>query len=679
MIALAKKRKIYKATKERKIITFFFLAILIIANIFLIHNILLFKNIETLLCICIITILLIMMFITIILSNKAKRKSKRVFTISLIAIILFTSVLLTGSFVIKKMYNKIYKISTNYTTHSTSIVTLNSNKANNIDDIKDNQIGILNDKSSIEGYEIPNQIIKDEKLDEKKVASYNSYVEMIQELLDGNIEYIFLPTNYTVMFSSIEGFEELANTTKIIYTRELEKESEKKAQPSKNLTEPFSILLMGVDSEYEGIENGSFNGDALLVLTFNPETLNTTILSIPRDSYIPITCMNNRRNKITNAGWYGETCVVNSVEKFLDIDIDYYFKINFKGVVSLVDAVDGIDIDVPYSFCEQNSNREWGRKTIFVDAGKQHLNGEQALAYARHRKVTDYMVYYCGSKYVKNANYWNDFIRGEHQQEVISGILNKLSDIKSFNTIEEILDSISNNTSTNMSIDTILSLYNIGKDILSKSNNANNSLSMQRLYLTGYDATIYDYNFIINQGTKLNLYNYIIYEDSLEEVIQAMKENLGLSDIKPNKSFSFSVEEPYTPYIIGQGQYSKIGVTLVPNWIGKDISKAEAFAKSYGITLKIDYIEGSSSYSIGQITSQSVPAGTDIDGVRNITLKVVNSIKKENNIKEDDDINNDTNDKNKSNNNNNNSNNNKENNNSLDNDIDNQLPEDLLP
>lgn len=249
VIALAKKRKIYKATKERKIITFFFLAILIIANIFLIHNILLFKNIETLLCICIITILLIMMFITIILSNKAKRKSKRVFTISLIAIILFTSVLLTGSFVIKKMYNKIYKISTNYTTHSTSIVTLNSNKANNIDDIKDNQIGILNDKSSIEGYEIPNQIIKDEKLDEKKVASYNSYVEMIQELLDGNIEYIFLPTNYTVMFSSIEGFEELANTTKIIYTRELEKESEKKAQPSKNLTEPFSILLMGVDSE----------------------------------------------------------------------------------------------------------------------------------------------------------------------------------------------------------------------------------------------------------------------------------------------------------------------------------------------------------------------------------------------------------------------------------------------
>ena len=61
---------------------------------------------------------------------------------------------------------------------------------------------------------------------------------------------------------------------------------------------------MGVDSEQENIKGASFNGDALMLITFNPKTLSTTILSIPRDSYIPIACFpNQKRNKITHAAW----------------------------------------------------------------------------------------------------------------------------------------------------------------------------------------------------------------------------------------------------------------------------------------------------------------------------------------------------------------------------------------
>ena len=71
--------------------------------------------------------------------------------------------------------------------------------------------------------------------------------------------------------------------------------------------------------------------------------------------------------------------------RLFDVNIDYYAKINFKGVVQLVDALGGIDVDVDYSICEQNSSRKWGKNTIYVEKGRQHLNGEQALAFARNR------------------------------------------------------------------------------------------------------------------------------------------------------------------------------------------------------------------------------------------------------------------------------------------------------
>ena len=86
--------------------------------------------------------------------------------------------------------------------------------------------------------------------------------------------------------------------TKVIFKQQ--KVLKKEINSKKDLTEPFTILLMGVDSEQEDISQGVFNGDSLLLLTFNPKTLSTTILSIPRDSYVPIACFEgNRRNKIT--------------------------------------------------------------------------------------------------------------------------------------------------------------------------------------------------------------------------------------------------------------------------------------------------------------------------------------------------------------------------------------------
>ena len=87
-------------------------------------------------------------------------------------------------------------------------------------------------------------------------------------------------------------------------------------------------------------------GDTLMIITFNPDTLQTTLVSIPRDTFVPIACRNDQYAKINSAAAYGTSCVIDTVSNFLDIDIDYYVKINFKGVVDLVDAIGGIEVDV---------------------------------------------------------------------------------------------------------------------------------------------------------------------------------------------------------------------------------------------------------------------------------------------------------------------------------------------
>ncbi len=149
---------------------------------------------------------------------------------------------------------------------------------------------------------------------------------------------------------------------------------------------------------------------------------------------------------------------MDTITNFTGIDIDYFVKINFKGVVKMVDTLGGVEVDVPYSFCEQDSNRKFGNNTIYVKAGLQTLYGEQALAFARNRHT---WPEYCGIEWSNYVS--NDFIRGQNQQTIIRALLNKIGDVKSLDTVYNLLDVIGDSMETNMTTSEILSFYNIAK------------------------------------------------------------------------------------------------------------------------------------------------------------------------------------------------------------------------
>ena len=518
-----------KLTKDKISFTFLIFNILILSLSigYFSYALILLKNIETILRIGIIIFLIFLSMLCIksIIKSIFKKKKIKIIITTIISIILSIIIIFIG-YNINKIYSTIAKLSTSSQTYSSSIVTLKESNYNSIDDIKNTRIGILNDKESIDGYQIPQEIINENNLN-NEIAEYNNYLDLVNDLLNNKIDLIFLPSNYSILFASINGLENLSDKTKVIYTKDKNIKIEQTLN-TKNLDEPFTILLMGVDSEKTEIKGSSFNGDSLILLTFNPKTLNATILSIPRDTYTSISCFaGQRKNKITHAAWYGESCMMNTIEKMFDIKIDYYIKINFKGVVNIVDTLGGINVDVPYSFCESNSNREIGNNMIYVKEGLQTLNGEQALALARNRHP---WTQYCSKEWTNYNS--NDFIRGQNQQLVIQAMLNKLKTINSIDTFYDMLNSISASMETNMSTETILSFYNIGKDILLKNTNSNSDLStligFERLYISGYDKNIVDYDSINNTGSKLALYNFVPYKGSIRDVSKAMKMNLGL-------------------------------------------------------------------------------------------------------------------------------------------------------
>lgn len=603
-----KKKKNNCKLNYRLLIMMMIMLLLFISNCYFIYSLLCLVGIETLIRITIIFILILLFLCFGIRYLRSYVLKKKRFNIYTIILLIYAVVLIMIGIFIQNTLNTLNNLTSDKTTYSISLVALSTEDNNNAKNITE-KVGILANTSNINENQIAKEIAEENKI--SNLQQYDDYFSLISALKNNEVKYIFLPSNYVLRFQNVDGLNiNLEKETKIIYTKTKEIKNE---TSNKSLTEPFTILLMGVDSEAEDISGASFNGDALMVITFNPKTLSTTILSIPRDSYVPIACFSNqKRNKITHAAWYGESCMINTIQNLLEVPIDYYVKVNFKGVVKLVDTLGGIDLEIPYAFCEQNSNRQWGENTIYVEAGLQTLNGEQALAYARNRHPNPS---YCSSKWTNYVS--NDFIRGQHQQEVLKAILNKLKSVSDLNTVYNLLDTISNNLETNMSKTEILSLYNIGKDILTKATgNVDELISMQRLYLSGIDAYIYD------TSSGLTLYNYVLYEESVEEVKNAMKENLELKEKEIIKTFSFDSTEEYEEKVIGKGNYKKLpDYKVVPDFIGDSKYQSNLTASQLG--LKVSYVYDSEvSGVVGTVVKQNYNPGTLVSKVSTLILTI---------------------------------------------------------
>lgn len=216
------------------------------------------------------------------------------------------------------------------------------------------------------------------------------------------------------------AFEEIEN-------RETSSKRTAKVEP---VEDNVSILFIGIDDSAErgqGADNA--RSDALILATLNQKTKTVKTLSIPRDAYVYVPSI-DRRDKITHAHARGGTiATIDTVENLLDVPVDYYVRMNFDAFIDIVDALDGIEVEVPYSLVELDEN---DNRVVNLKAGLQNLNGSEALALARTRKLD------------------SDIERGKRQQEILKAIASQAAKPSSILKYDGVIEALGDNTKTNM-------------------------------------------------------------------------------------------------------------------------------------------------------------------------------------------------------------------------------------
>ncbi|WP_084782055.1 polyisoprenyl-teichoic acid--peptidoglycan teichoic acid transferase TagU [Bacillus niameyensis] len=242
--------------------------------------------------------------------------------------------------------------------------------------------------------------------------------------------------------------------------------------------EPFSVLMLGVD-ERPGDKGRS---DTMIVITVNPEKNSMEMLSIPRDTRVPIVGK-GIDDKINHAYAFGGVEMsMNTVEKYLDIPIDYYIKMNMDGFKDIVDAVGGVTV---------NNDLDFSQGGHHYPVGNIELDGDAALSYARMRK--------------NDAR--GDFGRQMRQRQVIEGVMERGANISALWKYDDVLKALSNNVETNL---TMSDMMDIQKHYASARHN------IEQMEIKGSGSTI---------G---GVWYYIVPEEERASISAHLKEHLNL-------------------------------------------------------------------------------------------------------------------------------------------------------
>lgn len=178
------------------------------------------------------------------------------------------------------------------------------------------------------------------------------------------------------------------------------------------------------DSPHDPCEQGQFRADTLMLIRAGGGAFRK--LSIPRDSYAEIP--GQAPQKINGAYAFGGAALqIETIEQFLDIQIDHVAIVNFTGFEDLIDAVGGVEVDLPHKLCADIAGGSGGGQggiTLHLKKGENTLDGEKALAYSRIRKPSE-----CPGpgKSAYTLGY-DDIDREKAQQAVINGIKGRLTD-----------------------------------------------------------------------------------------------------------------------------------------------------------------------------------------------------------------------------------------------------------
>lgn len=273
---------------------------------------------------------------------------------------------------------------------------------------------------------------------EVQTKEYAGLTELADGILNGEVNAMLLNSGYLSVYEDMDGYTDFSTKIKEVGTVDVEStiQSAEESAPIEPITtanggKVYTIYLSGIDTR--GEMTAKSRSDVNIIATVNTDTHEILLISTPRDYFVPLSISGGAPDKLTHAGIYGIDVCMDTLGMLYDIDINYYFRINFGGFVKVIDALGGITVNSDYDFDSKNI------LGYHFNKGENYLNGEQALIFARERY----------------AFQEGDRQRGKNQMEVIRGVVKKALSPEILTSYSSILSSLDGCFGTNITYEEI--------------------------------------------------------------------------------------------------------------------------------------------------------------------------------------------------------------------------------
>ena len=273
---------------------------------------------------------------------------------------------------------------------------------------------------------------------EVQTKEYAGLTELADGILNGEVNAMLLNSGYLSVYEDMDGYTDFSTKIKEVGTVEVEStiQSAEESTPVEPITtanggKVYTIYLSGIDTR--GEMTAKSRSDVNIIATVNTDTHEILLVSTPRDYFVPLSISGGAPDKLTHAGIYGIDVCMDTLGMLYDIDINYYFRINFGGFVKVIDALGGITVNSDYDFDSKNI------LGYHFNKGENYVNGEQALIFARERY----------------AFQEGDRQRGKNQMEVIRGVVKKALSPEILTSYSSILSSLDGCFGTNITYEEI--------------------------------------------------------------------------------------------------------------------------------------------------------------------------------------------------------------------------------
>ena len=357
----------------------------------------------------------------LIISKRASRASK---IICIVGAIFFT---IAGAFGYKYARQTIDFVEnvtgSRYETQIYQVRVLKSSSYKEVEQLARQHVGFLSTNPNLENTKHTLKSTVDYK--DKNYAEIGS---LIAAIYDFDVAAVVLNQSYLDFLE--ESDNKFVEESEKIFEFEVRMDAPDNHQAVDVATEPFILYISGSDSRGDITETA--RSDVNILAVINPKTFKILLVSIPRDYYVQLHGTTGTKDKLTHAGVYGIDMSKNTIQDLLDIKINYTVKVGFNTLLKVVDAVDGVDIDSDTAFKRGDCN--------FIE-GKQHLNSECALVYARER-----YTYSSGDRH-----------RGQNQQQILTALIHKVSDPHYLVRYPKILETAQDSFETSLTFDEITS------------------------------------------------------------------------------------------------------------------------------------------------------------------------------------------------------------------------------